>query len=294
MVTHLQDPSATTKIEVFGTNAIKTVVRSILSAEADLNEEISGRHPCRLAVTVRRIRDDTSEDEHSWPGFALRIRCTTDLPPPTHGEIRVAHDTNVGKLAGTIARRLREKNVALVRGAGAVSLKRQLRGIAIASGYLEERDELVNQELATLLRLEDGEENGYKITQNLLTVYKSELSLEFQASSAAHTLSHRLSIQSRKSKRSSEKTSGEGVSSNSQLRDVDEKDDTCTKAQLNRASASTATSGFIFPVKQRPRSSNARTSDTGVMAMLDELFPTNCVLRRKGCWPKKKAKKPMK
>lgn len=168
----MQDLSAAPSIEVFGTNAIKTVVRSIISAEAAINEAfVLERQPRRLAVTVRRIRDEASEDQHTLPGLALRVRCTTDLPAPARGEIRVARETNVGKLAGSIARRLRQENVAMVRGAGAVPLKLQLRGIAIASEYLEERKELVT-ELATLLRMEEVEENGYKLTENLLTVYK--------------------------------------------------------------------------------------------------------------------------
>eukprot|EP00435_Cladocopium_sp_Y103_P019492 s816_g4.t1 len=167
-----RDLSAAPSIEVFGTNAIKTVVRSIISAEAAINEGfLLERQPRRLAVTVRRIRDETSEDQHTLPGLALKVRCTADLPAPALGEIRVARETNVGKLAGSIARRLREKNVAMVRGAGAVSLKLQLRGIAIASEYLEERKELAT-ELATLIRSGEVEQNGYRITENLLTVYK--------------------------------------------------------------------------------------------------------------------------
>lgn len=47
-----------------------------------------------------------------------------------------------------------EKKSFEVRGAGAVALKLQLRAIAVAEGYLAERDELGEAELAALIRLE--------------------------------------------------------------------------------------------------------------------------------------------
>ncbi|CAK9083685.1 unnamed protein product, partial [Durusdinium trenchii] len=127
--------AAIATVDVVGTNAIKTVVRSILTAEAAINaDDFSGRPQCRLAVTPRRS-PEVIEEAGDRRGLELRIRCTTDLPPPAEGEIRVARGTNVGKLAGSVARRLRERNVALVRGAGAVALKHQLRAIAVANNW---------------------------------------------------------------------------------------------------------------------------------------------------------------
>ncbi|CAJ1384151.1 unnamed protein product [Effrenium voratum] len=173
---HLAAPSEDAQklmVEVTGTNAIKTVVRSILTAEASLNNG-GWRDPCRLALSPSRVLDEPREDVGERRGLQLCVRCTTGLPPPVQGEIRVARGTNVGLLAGAIAKRLRSHGAALVRGAGAVALKHQLRAVAIASGYLAERGELENCDLVVLPRFEEVEvtDASKKLTENLLTVYK--------------------------------------------------------------------------------------------------------------------------
>lgn len=87
-------------LEVYGTNALKATVRCIVAAEA-----LSPG--CRLAVVPRRVADGERQ------GLALRVRRATELPPPWRSEIRVARETNLGKLAGSVARHLRERRVAL-------------------------------------------------------------------------------------------------------------------------------------------------------------------------------------
>eukprot|EP00435_Cladocopium_sp_Y103_P022166 s816_g5.t1 len=89
---------------------------------------------------------------------------------------------------------------------------------------------------------------------------------EFQAASAATTLSRRLSKQQRKASAAS-------------------------KVQPNAARSDLVSAGFMFPAQPKPRQSK---TETGLMAMMEDVLPSNCVLRRNGCWPKKKAKKTVK
>eukprot|EP00439_Symbiodinium_sp_Y106_P031367 s2732_g3.t1 len=211
------------------------VIRSI-AAQADLVSEQSTRLAGRLVDGDRT-------------GLEFRVHAVQGLPPACKSEIRVARETNVGKLAGAIAQRIREDGVALVRGAGAVALKHQLRAVAIApasqlsasapwsvffaflcpcicrSGYLEERDELVGHELVALPRYEVG----------------------FRQ--AGRRLLHCKQF-----------VTGPGGSFGWTRADVD---------------------GVCFDGVQAP-------CLLGIVAMLDDFFPVSCVLRKHGCWPKKK------
>ncbi|CAE7233177.1 NaCP60E [Symbiodinium microadriaticum] len=172
-----KDPTRPLEMEVFGTNATKIVIRSI-AAQAALVSDQSTRLAGRLVLAVRR--SNCSEDAGDRRGLEFRVHAVQGLPPACKSEIRVARETNVGKLAGAIAQRIREDAVALVRGAGAVALKHQLSAVAIASGYLEERDELGGYELVALPRYEDLVDpsggRGQMWTEFALTVYRLPVS----------------------------------------------------------------------------------------------------------------------
>eukprot|EP00931_Biecheleriopsis_adriatica_P098937 TRINITY_DN73141_c0_g1_i1.p1 TRINITY_DN73141_c0_g1~~TRINITY_DN73141_c0_g1_i1.p1 ORF type:complete len:208 (-),score=33.19 TRINITY_DN73141_c0_g1_i1:44-667(-) len=156
-------------LSVFGTNATKIVIRSILAAEDALNER-GGQSPRRLALVPRRLAAHEN-DEAGKSGLELHLRAVRGLPPAVRGEITVARESNLGKLAGAIAKRIREDGAACVRGVGAVALRHSLKATAIASGYLDERGELCGRELAALPRLEVPEE-GAGPFQSMLTVYR--------------------------------------------------------------------------------------------------------------------------
>ncbi|CAL1156488.1 unnamed protein product [Cladocopium goreaui] len=88
---------------------------------------------------------------------------------------------------------------------------------------------------------------------------------QFQAASAATTLSRRLSKQQRKSAAASKVPAVRS--------DFFVECPGCPEAQ------------------PKPRQSK---SETGLMALMEDILPSNCVLRRNGCWPKKKAKRTVK
>ncbi|CAE8592962.1 unnamed protein product, partial [Polarella glacialis] len=162
-------------LEVFGTNAMQAVqiqvLQSVLAAEAALNHGGVGegqptftgaempRAQRRLAIVPRRLTEDESPEAAAVGGrmgLELRLRTTDSLPPAGKGEIKIARTTNIGKLAGAIANRIREDGAASVRGVGAVALRHAVKATAIASGYLAERDELgTGFELAALAKLGD-------------------------------------------------------------------------------------------------------------------------------------------
>ncbi|CAE7949396.1 NaCP60E [Symbiodinium sp. KB8] len=56
-------------------------------------------------------------------------------------------------------------------------------------------------------------------------------------------------------------------------------------APLTNVRAWANTAGFMFTAR---RAKPKRDSYSGIVAMLDDFFPVSCVLRKHGCWPKKK------
>ncbi|CAE7282087.1 NaCP60E [Symbiodinium pilosum] len=57
-------------------------------------------------------------------------------------------------------------------------------------------------------------------------------------------------------------------------------------APVNNFRARVTTAGFMFPARRTKQPKQDAYS--GLVAMLDDFFPVSCVLRRQGCWPKKR------
>ncbi|CAE7577676.1 NaCP60E [Symbiodinium natans] len=62
----------------------------------------------------------------------------------------------------------------------------------------------------------------------------------------------------------------------------------CPASLSIRARATTA--GFMFSARRAKQPGHKRSSYAGIVAMLDDFFPVSCVLRKHGCWPKKRRK----
>lgn len=139
------------EIIIIGTNATKEVVRAVLALESVLHDRngAGGMPRARLALVPTL---DVPQVEGRF-SIGLTIRPTHHLPVQARGEMIMARTSNIGRVAGGIAQRVREDGSASARGAGTVALKQTLKAIAIARGYLADRNELGEHDLAALSHL---------------------------------------------------------------------------------------------------------------------------------------------
>lgn len=160
---------------IVGPGALGSVVRAILRVEDELavtrRRDGIGSTLERLTMvpTILESKGDNEPQE-----LHLLIQTTRSLPGVPDGELVAARSSNVGKIGGAIAQRLRGDSRSIaVRCAGAVALRQALRATAVASRYLSETGDLIEGcQLAALARMGDLQQQGLDLPSEwVITVF---------------------------------------------------------------------------------------------------------------------------
>ncbi|CAK0865989.1 unnamed protein product [Prorocentrum cordatum] len=136
-------------VVVVGTNATQEVLRVVENVEADLRSDEAEEKLLAFIPTLGAMREDGPR------ALCLGFKLVARVPATAAGSpLTMAKTTNVGKVAGAIAERIRADSVVAVRGAGATNQRQALKATAIAREFLTERGDLKDQALALVLRFD--------------------------------------------------------------------------------------------------------------------------------------------